>query len=164
MRLISAGSKVQILSGPPLCPSVISSRRRRSLSHWNSRNALLRQRCATVGSRRPVKPSRCFRKPKGGTGAISNLDMPHQNYQSCIDACNNCTVACEHCATECLQEQDIKAMARCIELDRACATICATAARFMASGSEFARRLCGVCAEICQACGDECGKHQAQHC
>src|SRR5262249_53058691 len=54
--------------------------------------------------------------------------MPHGKYQNCIDACNDCTVACEHCATECLHEQDVKMTARCIELDRASATICATAA------------------------------------
>lgn len=44
--------------------------------------------------------------------------MPQEKYQSCIDACNDCMVACEHCATECLYEQDVKMMARCIELDR----------------------------------------------
>src|SRR5690348_18407585 len=90
--------------------------------------------------------------------------MPHEKYQSCISACNDCTVAWEHCATECLHEVDIKMMARCIELDRACATICAVAARLMASGSEFAPRVCGVCAEICEVCGHECAKHEAQHC
>jgi hypothetical protein len=90
--------------------------------------------------------------------------MAHEKYQSCIDAFNDCMVACEHCATECLHEDDVKMMARCIELDRACAIICATAARSMASGSEFAGRICGICAEICQACGNECAKHKAQHC
>jgi len=90
--------------------------------------------------------------------------MPLEKYQNSIDACNDCTVACELCATECLHEQDVKMTARCIELDRDCATICATAARLMASGSDFADRVCGVCAEICQACGDECAKHEAQHC
>jgi uncharacterized protein DUF326 len=90
--------------------------------------------------------------------------MAHEKYQSCIDACNDCMIACEHCATECLHEDDVKMMARCIELDRACAIICATAARSMASGSEFAGRICGICAEICQACGNECAKHKAQHC
>ena len=67
-------------------------------------------------------------------------DMAHEKFQNCIDACNDCVVACEHCATACLQEEDVKMMARCVELDRACATICAAAVRLMASGSEFALR------------------------
>jgi hypothetical protein len=49
---------------------------------------------------------------------------------------------------ECLHEQDVKMMARCIELDRSCATIRASAVRLMASGSEFAARICGICAEF----------------
>lgn len=55
-------------------------------------------------------------------------------------------------------------MARCIELDRSCADACALAAREMARGSEFAPRVCALCAEICDACGAECGKHEAEHC
>lgn len=55
-------------------------------------------------------------------------------------------------------------MARCIALDMDCAEICALAAAFMARGSDNARALCGLCAEVCQACGDECGKHRHDHC
>src|SRR5437588_11247178 len=90
--------------------------------------------------------------------------MPHQKYQSCIHACIACTIACEHCASECLHEQDVKTMARCVELDRDCADICALAMRFMSRGSEFAARLCVLCAEICEACAQECAKHDNEHC
>src|SRR5674476_1163068 len=51
--------------------------------------------------------------------------------ESCIEACNECVTACENCASSCLHEQDIKPMARCIELDRDCADICSLAAQFM---------------------------------
>lgn len=50
--------------------------------------------------------------------------MPHQQMQSCIDACNQCAQACDHCAAACLQEKDVKALARCIQLDIDCAQIC----------------------------------------
>jgi hypothetical protein len=73
-------------------------------------------------------------------------------------------IACEHCATSCLHEKDIKMMARCIELDRSCADLCALAEREMARGSQFAERVCQLCAEVCDACGEECGKHDADHC
>jgi hypothetical protein len=90
--------------------------------------------------------------------------MPHQKYQSCIDACNACATACEHCASECLEEKDVQKMARCIQPDRDCADLCALAARLMSRGSEFAPRLCALCVDICEACAAECAKHQHQHC
>ena len=90
--------------------------------------------------------------------------MSHEKYQHCIDACQECITACEHCSAACLQEDNVKAMARCIELDRSCAYVCAFAANEMARGSEFAERVCQLCAEICDACGEECGKHKMDHC
>lgn len=90
--------------------------------------------------------------------------MPHEKFQSCIDACYACATACDHCAVSCLEEQDVKSMARCIKLDMDCAQICRLAASYMARGSEFSQTLCRLCAEVCQACAEECGKHQMDHC
>lgn len=91
--------------------------------------------------------------------------MPHQQLQSCIDACNNCAVACDHCAASCLGEQDVKAMARCIRLDMDCAALCRLAAGYMSRGSELAGTICETCAEVCEACAQECEKHSAMaHC
>jgi hypothetical protein len=90
--------------------------------------------------------------------------MAQQQFESCIEACNSCADACDFCAASCLQEQDVKMMARCIALDMDCSQICRMAAAYMARGSEFANALCQTCAEICEACGDECGKHPMQHC
>ena len=85
--------------------------------------------------------------------------------QSLLDALNACLAACEHCATACLHEQDVKAMARCIALDRDCADLCVLTARFVARGSEHAAHLLKECAELCKACGDECGKYaHMAHC
>lgn len=56
-------------------------------------------------------------------------------------------------------------LARCIALDIDCAAICQLAAAAMARGSECAQQICALCADICEACGDECAKHTAmQHC
>jgi hypothetical protein len=90
--------------------------------------------------------------------------MPHERFESCIDACNECATACNHCAASCLAEDDVKAMAKCIALDIDCAAICQLAAAAMARGSAHASAVCKVCAEICKACGEECAKHKAQHC
>lgn len=90
--------------------------------------------------------------------------MHKGEYQTCIEACNTCADACDHCATACLQEQDVKAMARCIALDIDCAAICRLAAGAMARGSEMAKMICKVCADICEACGKECAKFDMDHC
>jgi hypothetical protein len=90
--------------------------------------------------------------------------MPDQKFNACIQACTECAVACNHCAAACLQEDDVKMMARCIALDIDCAEVCALAAAAMSRGSEHARLLCHACAEVCQACGQECAGHQADHC
>lgn len=90
--------------------------------------------------------------------------MAHQQYQSCMEACDACADACEHCAISCLQEQDVKAMVRCIALDMDCAQLCRMAASYMARGSEFAIAVCQMCADLCDTCGDECAQHQMAHC
>ena len=90
--------------------------------------------------------------------------MPHQQFNACIEACNACAVACNHCATSCLHESDVKMMAKCIALDMDCAQICALAAAAMARDSVHAKGICTLCADICQSCGDECGKHDMAHC
>jgi hypothetical protein len=90
--------------------------------------------------------------------------MAHQQYRSCIEACNTCADLCDHCATACLGEENVKEMARCIALDIDCAAMCRLAAGSMARGSEMAKEICRACAAVCEACGDECAKHPADHC
>jgi Domain of Unknown Function (DUF326) len=83
-----------------------------------------------------------------------------------MDACFACLVACNYCASEDLKEQDVKMLARCIRLDHDCAAICSLAINAMASGSEFTKQICKLCAEICTACALECEKHahHMEHC
>lgn len=96
---------------------------------------------------------------------IGEFTMSHQQYQSCIAACSACAVECTHCESACLNEQDIKMLARCIKLDHDCAAICFLAMEAMASGSEFAKQICKLCEEICNACAVECEKHShMEHC
>ena len=85
-------------------------------------------------------------------------------YQACIEACNACADACDRCASACLHEDAPKMMTRCIALDIDCAQLCRVAAGFIARDSEMAPALCGLCADLCDACGEECGKHPMQHC
>jgi len=87
-------------------------------------------------------------------------------YKSCIEACLKCAAICNHCASSCTQEEDVKIMAGCIQLDMECAAVCYTAAQLMSLGSSKAKEMCRLCADICEACGAECGQHasHSEHC
>jgi len=90
--------------------------------------------------------------------------MLNSSYQSCIQACSNCALVCETCAASCLREEDVKMMARCIELDRDCADMCAMAALLMTRDSAYAKAFCKLCAQVCRDCAEECGRHSHDHC
>jgi hypothetical protein len=91
--------------------------------------------------------------------------MSHEQNQGLMDALAKCAAECNHCATACLDEKDIKMLARCIKLDIDCADICKLAASYVARGSEHAQHVLNECAEICEACAEECEKHShMEHC
>src|SRR2546423_145237 len=89
---------------------------------------------------------------------------PNRQHQSCIEACLQCASACNYCASSCLREADVSAMARCVQLDMECAAICYASAQLMSLGSEQTMMLCTLCADLCDACGAECEKHNNEHC
>lgn len=90
--------------------------------------------------------------------------MSHIHFQSCIEACHACATHCDHCARACLDEDEASALAACIRADLDCADICRLTAAALARGSMFAEHICRLCAEICDACASECGRHAMEHC
>ncbi|MCA1023678.1 four-helix bundle copper-binding protein [Halobacillus litoralis] len=90
--------------------------------------------------------------------------MSHEQYQSVIQSLHECMEACNHCYDACLQEDNVKEMAECIRLDRECADICGYLEQSLERGTLFAKELANVCAQICEACGNECKKHDHDHC
>jgi Domain of Unknown Function (DUF326) len=92
------------------------------------------------------------------------LQGAREQYHACIEACLECLVACEVCSDACLDEPNVREMVRCIRLDRDCAEACALAARVMARGHEGVAEACRFCARLCDACADECEKHDHDHC
>jgi hypothetical protein len=92
------------------------------------------------------------------------IDMSHNKNETLISALNDCASACARCATACLDEEHVKMMTACIKLDLDCADICKVTASFLARGSVHGKHLLKECAEICRACGDECSKHDMDHC
>lgn len=93
--------------------------------------------------------------------------MSHQQNQELLAALNKCVAECNHCTTACLDEQDVKMLAKCIKLDIDCAEICSLTAGLIARGSEHGKHLLKECAEVCNACAEECEKHAKmgmEHC
>lgn len=81
-----------------------------------------------------------------------------------IEKLLNCATACENCAASSLEEEDVTAMAHCIETDRDCAELCFMAAKLFIRDSEYAHELLTVCEKACRHCAEECGKHEHEHC
>jgi hypothetical protein len=75
----------------------------------------------------------------------------------CIDACLNCHKVCLGMAmTHCLEEGGEHVKPQHFRMMVDCAAICATTADFMLHKSQFHRALCGLCADICEACAMDC--------
>jgi len=91
--------------------------------------------------------------------------MAHQENKELLDALANCIAECNHCATACLNEQDVKMLTKCIQLDLDCAAICQLTSEFISRGSENAKLMTDACAKVCEACAKECEKHnKMEHC
>ena len=81
-----------------------------------------------------------------------------------LRACNDCAAACLQYATLCLNEDDPKPMVNCILFDMECADMCRHTALAIARGDAHLHAISLLCAEICEKCAVECGKHEMSHC
>jgi hypothetical protein len=82
-----------------------------------------------------------------------------QKVSECIDACLDCHKTCLGLAmTHCLEMGGEHVAPQHFRIMIDCATVCATAADFMLHKSQFHREMCGVCAQVCRACADDCAK------
>jgi hypothetical protein len=96
---------------------------------------------------------------------LSQETSMNEQMRSCIDACYACALACDECAVSCLKEEDFPHLARCIQLDMDCADMCRLAMAYMGRDSELVNLICQTCAEICDACAEECAHHDTmEHC
>lgn len=90
--------------------------------------------------------------------------MGHEERQPRSQTLHECAEACNHCYDACLKEENIKMMAKCIQLNRECADICAFLEHALMRATPFASDLAAVCSKVCEACGSECQKHDYEHC
>lgn len=77
--------------------------------------------------------------------------------QACIDACLRCHSTCLSMAmTHCLEMGGEHVAPDHFRLMMDCADICRTSADFMLRASAHHAAVCGVCADICEACAADC--------
>ncbi|WP_317173297.1 four-helix bundle copper-binding protein [Euzebyella marina] len=55
-------------------------------------------------------------------------------------------------------------MNNCIRIDRVCAEVCSSLAQILATSYTDVQGLVDYCKTICEACADECSRHDHQHC
>lgn len=77
--------------------------------------------------------------------------------QECIEHCLECHRVCyETALNHCLEAGGSHTEPAHFRLMLNCADICQTSARFMLSHSDLHHLTCGVCAEVCRRCADDC--------
>lgn len=81
-----------------------------------------------------------------------------------IHALGNCINHCNYCADACLSEDNVAKMVDCIRTDRVCAEVCAALNQVLATGYKDVNDLVKYCIKVCEACAEECGKHDHDHC
>ncbi|GAB4204835.1 MAG: four-helix bundle copper-binding protein [Coleofasciculaceae cyanobacterium] len=86
------------------------------------------------------------------------LNQVNQEMQQCIENCLDCHSICLNTVTYCLQKGSQHAEPTHIRLLQDCAEICQTSANYMLRGSTLHTRTCGVCAEVCERCDQECNR------
>lgn len=90
--------------------------------------------------------------------------MLSREHTQCLQACNEAATAALTCAMECLRDDSRAHMLRCISLDFEAADVCRLACASIARSDEHLSSVCSLCAAVCQACADECSKHEPAHC
>ncbi len=74
----------------------------------------------------------------------------------CISDCLECNRVCIETVTYCLQQGGRYAELPHIRLLLDCAEMCRTSADFMLRQSDLHTTTCGICAQICERCADDC--------
>jgi hypothetical protein len=90
--------------------------------------------------------------------------MTSGSYETLVDACDTAADACDRCVSACLLEPAVAERTRCIALSLESAQLCRLLAGFAVRGSTFTPSLARACLELCAACAEECGRHEAAHC
>lgn len=97
--------------------------------------------------------------PDADGGVNEALALAARHAMFCTEMCTSCADACSAEAMD---------MRQCIRLCLDCADICQTASRLMVrqtgQNATILRAMLELCAHACEACAEECEKHDHEHC
>jgi hypothetical protein len=80
-----------------------------------------------------------------------------EDMKRCIQECNTCRDVCLNmAATHCLEKGGEHVAPPHFRLMLDCAEICGVSAAFMLRNSAHHKLTCGVCAQICERCAEDC--------
>ncbi|WP_409298676.1 four-helix bundle copper-binding protein [Peribacillus sp. SCS-26] len=82
--------------------------------------------------------------------------------RECAEACNACAEACEYCYRECLRNEEVRREA--VRLVRDCADVCNLVRQLITRESPYARVMCSVAANICDASARVCEQYEDDYC
>lgn len=85
-----------------------------------------------------------------------NFSHLSQKTQHCIEHCLECHKTCSELISYCLKKGGMHAEPKHIQTLLACADICSTSAHFMMWESDLQGRVCGICADACFECAQDC--------
>lgn len=102
-------------------------------------------------------------QPTATTGVTMASSTPAMQKMSeeirrCIQDCVECANICEQTLAYCLEMGGRHAEPEHIRLLRDCVESCAMSASMMGRGSRFAGAHCALCADVCRACAESCGR------
>ncbi|MGC4095747.1 MAG: four-helix bundle copper-binding protein [Nitrospira sp.] len=91
---------------------------------------------------------------------VLSMEGHHMNEEMrrCLQLCHECHAICIQMIGHCLGLGGRHATPDLIGILMDCAQICTTTADYMARGSSFHDRTCGLCAEICRLCAERCDR------
>jgi len=84
--------------------------------------------------------------------------MSREEMERCIQNCLDCRRICMETIGYCLQMGGRHSEPAHIRLLIDCAEICQTSADFMIRHSELHTSSCALCAEVCEACAEDCAQ------
>jgi len=85
--------------------------------------------------------------------------MVQEQYEQLLEVAHECMVACNYSYDQSFKKGDVQMLANCIQLNRECADICSYLEQAISRGSAYVLELATLSATICEACAEECEKH-----
>lgn len=80
-----------------------------------------------------------------------------QEMRGCIDNCLRCYSVCTHTLMHhCMEMGGRHSAPAHVRRMQSCAEACRAAAALMLIGCEYHARYCGLCADVCEDCAEEC--------